>query len=141
MVMMKIMNNINLTLDLDKINFQNEMIGKALNNRNLYAKERRLMLNNLVSQINHQLLTQPINDFHDHKPFKLDFVWHLKNYRHDADNISSAGRKIILDAMQKSTDIFGNKLICNDNLHWLNEFHDRFVVDGNNFVEISMISN
>lgn len=133
--------NINLTLDLTEINFQNEMIRKALNNRHLYAKERRSMLNNLVSQINHQLLTQPINDFHNYKPFKLDFVWHVKNYRRDADNVSSAGRKIILDAMQKSTDIFGNKLICNDNLHWLNEFHDNFVVDGNNFVEILMTGN
>lgn len=49
----------------------------------------------------------------------MSFEWHIST-RHDPDNISSGGRKVILDGMVES-----GKLV-NDNQKWILGFEDTF---------------
>jgi hypothetical protein len=53
----------------------------------------------------------------------FSFEWHLSNKKRDPDNVSSYGRKVILDAMVKLGKL------PNDNLTWIIGFKDTFVVD------------
>lgn len=50
------------------------------------------------------------------EPVKIGFVWIEKNRRRDPDNISSFGRKVILDALVKK------KILQNDGQRNITEF-------------------
>ena len=56
------------------------------------------------------------------KPVRIDFLWTEKNNRRDYDNISSAGRKFILDALVNSGKL------PDDNRKHVVGFSDRFEV-------------
>ena len=56
------------------------------------------------------------------KPIVVQFEWHEKTQRRDADNIAAA-KKFILDAMQKFN------IIPNDNRKYVKEFYDRVIDD------------
>lgn len=56
-------------------------------------------------------------------PSGFDFEWFEKRPM-DPDNISSGGRKIILDALQESG------LLPNDNAKWMLSFTDKFFFGG-----------
>ena len=56
------------------------------------------------------------------KPIWIDFLWTEKNSRRDYDNISSAGRKFILDALVSSGKL------PDDNRKYVTGFSDSFEV-------------
>ncbi len=56
------------------------------------------------------------------KPIWIDFLWTEKNNRRDYDNISSAGRKFILDALVASGKL------PDDNRKYVRGFSDSFEV-------------
>lgn len=56
------------------------------------------------------------------KPVRIDFLWTEKNNRRDYDNISSAGRKFILDAL-----VLKGKL-PDDNRKYVSGFSDSFAI-------------
>ena len=56
------------------------------------------------------------------KPVRIDFLWTEKNNRRDYDNISSAGRKFILDAL-----VMKGKL-PDDNRKYVTGFSDSFAI-------------
>lgn len=56
------------------------------------------------------------------KPVTIDFLWTEKNNRRDYDNISSAGRKFILDALVASGKL------PDDNRKYVRGFSDAFEV-------------
>lgn len=62
---------------------------------------------------------------HLKKPIRINFFWVEPNARRDLDNIS-AGKKFILDAMQKAGKL------PNDNRKYVKGFSDDFAVDKNN---------
>ena len=59
------------------------------------------------------------------KPVWIDFTWTEKNNRRDYDNISSAGRKFILDALVASGKL------PDDNRKHVRGFSDRFEIGKN----------
>ncbi len=64
-------------------------------------------------------------------PVFIHFIWHERTRRRDKDNVA-AGKKFILDAMQKS-----GKLI-NDNNHYIQGFTDKFEYGGEYGVTITI---
>lgn len=107
---------------------QNKMISSSLsrNGRFAYASERRKYLLQLQVKIELQIRE---NNFEKWEwPGILTFNWQLSDYRRDPDNISSAGRKFILDAMQKAIYLDGKKFLANDNLKHIIGFKDEFQV-------------
>lgn len=72
-------------------------------------------------------------------PNCLLFEWHEKNRRKDPDNVSSAGRKAILDGMQKVLLNDDQAFLPNDNNRHIKGFIDKFVFDGGNFVRVYQI--
>lgn len=64
------------------------------------------------------------------KPLRIHFTWIEKNKRRDLDNISSVGRKFILDTLQ----ICGK--LKNDNLNCVVGFTDEFILGKDNGVLI-----
>jgi Holliday junction resolvase RusA-like endonuclease len=56
------------------------------------------------------------------KPVRIDFLWTEKNNRRDYDNISSCGRKFILDALVASGKL------PDDNRKYVRGFSDSFDV-------------
>lgn len=84
------------------------------------------------------------NKFHQafiEKDVGLVFEWHLKDKRKDPDNISSAGRKAILDGFQEAVFGFTEdnkpiKFLPNDSIKFIKGFSDLFVVDKANVVRI-----
>lgn len=61
-------------------------------------------------------------------PARLRFVWYMDNYRKDLDNVSSAGRKIILDGAQQA-EYNGKIFLPNDSHRYLIEFNDIYELD------------
>lgn len=57
------------------------------------------------------------------KPVSITFTWIEPNRKRDKDNISSYGRKVILDALVKSDVLLG------DGWKYVDGFTDRFKVD------------
>lgn len=70
---------------------------------------------------------QPTSD-----PLTVNFVWHEKTKRRDADNIASA-KKYILDAMQKQG------IIPNDNRKYIRGFMDIIIDDTDDYVEVELV--
>ena len=60
------------------------------------------------------------------RPIRLHFLWIEPNARRDFDNISSFGRKVILDAMQTAGKL------PNDNRKFVKGFSDEFAIDKEN---------
>lgn len=68
------------------------------------------------------------------KPVWMNFRWVEKNRRRDMDNISSFGRKVILDALVKQG------VLQDDGWKYVKGFADRFTVDKNDpRVEVEII--
>ncbi len=61
----------------------------------------------------------------------LVFDWHLHSRRKDPDNISSMGRKVILDAMQECGVAGISNMLPNDSLEFLIGFVDLFTLVDN----------
>lgn len=120
-----------LTIPLNLIADQNKMIGVSLSQkgRYMYAKKRRETLAQLKLGIELQIRQKDFTKWN--WPSILVFKWTLSNYRRDPDNISSAGRKFILDAMQQATYLNGNIFLPNDNLKHIQGFKDYFIVNKN----------
>lgn len=70
---------------------------------------------------------QPTSD-----PLTVNFVWHEKTKRRDADNIASA-KKYILDAMQRQG------IIPNDNRKYIRGFTDIIIDDTDDYVEVELV--
>ena len=66
------------------------------------------------------------------KPIRLEFKWHERTKKRDADNIASA-KKFILDAMQKQG------VIPNDSRRYVKGFSDDIVDDTSDFVSVKII--
>lgn len=117
-----------LIIPLSLIVDQNTMIGASLKQRGryAYAQKRRTMLSQLKLGLELQIREKDFKKWV--WPSILVFKWELSNYRRDPDNISSAGRKFILDAMQQATYLGGEKFLKNDNLKHIYGFKDSFIV-------------
>lgn len=63
------------------------------------------------------------------------FEWHIPNKKRDPDNISSYGRKVILDAFVK------NGKLENDNLKWIKGFTDSFVLSDEDKVVVTITTD
>ena len=120
-----------LTIPLNLIADQNKMIGVSLSQqgRYMYAKKCRETLAQLKLDLELQIRQKDFTKWN--WPSILVFKWNLSNYRRDPDNISSAGRKFILDAMQQATYLNGSILLPNDNLKHIQGFRDYFIVNKN----------
>lgn len=66
------------------------------------------------------------------KPICVNFEWHEKSKRRDADNIASA-KKFVLDAMQKFN------IIPNDNRKYVKGFNDIIIDDTYDGVKVTLI--
>lgn len=64
-------------------------------------------------------------------PLIVNFVWHEKTKRRDADNIASA-KKYILDAMQRQG------VIPNDSRKYIKGFTDAIIDDVEDYVEVEL---
>ena len=89
----------------------NEYIDACRTNRQMGAKLKQETEQFIIIQLRRM---KPITS-----PVILHFKWHEKNRRRDKDNVA-AGKKFILDAMQKA-----GKLV-NDNNKYIAGFTDRF---------------
>ena len=72
------------------------------------------------------------------KPYRgkiteIIFSWYCKNKKKDPDNISSFGRKVILDGMVLA------KVLKSDGWNTIEGFADRFYIDKHERVEIEII--
>lgn len=66
----------------------------------------------------------------------LVFEWHV-NKRKDPDNVSSAGRKAILDGFQQAKLSPDRAFLDRDSLKFVKGFVDLFITDNGGFVRIS----
>ena len=130
-------NNNQLIIDLENTYSQNEGINASLRSRYYYASLRRNKLSKMINELRKNILA---NHIMFSWPGKLSFEWHIKNARRDPDNISSGGRKVILDAMQKITLLDGQKFLPNDSLKYITGFSDQFIVDHNSQNEYVIIN-
>lgn len=67
-------------------------------------------------------------------PLKMIYTWHLKNKRIDPSNWAFC-KKYIEDGMINSG------FLPNDNINFINEIHDKFVLDEEEYVEIELLEN
>lgn len=105
----------------------NEYINAERRNRFLAAKIKKEAQEMVSWQLKSMPAITEASFFH--------FEWHVSNKKRDPDNISSYGRKIILDAMVKSGKLE------NDNLKWVLGFTDEFIVDGEDMVVVSITTS
>lgn len=101
----------------------NEYISACRTNPHAGAKLKKETENLIIIQLGRM---KPITS-----PVIIHFEWHEKTRRRDKDNVA-AGKKFILDAMQRS-----GKLI-NDNNKYIAGFTDRFTYGGDYGVTISI---
>lgn len=105
----------------------NEYINAERRNRFMAAKLKKEAQEMVSWQIKSMPVIQEASFFH--------FEWHIPNKKRDPDNISSYGRKVILDAMVKSGKLE------NDNLKWVKGFTDTFVVSDEDKVVVTITTN
>lgn len=98
-----------------KIPSLNEYIGACRTNAHAGARMKSDIEEMIILQLAH---LKPITS-----PVIIHFLWHERTRRRDKDNVA-AGKKFILDALQKS-----GKLI-NDNNYYIKGFTDRFEYGG-----------
>lgn len=96
----------------------NDYIGANRTNRQAGAKMKRENEAMVTGYIWQQLKNEIIE-----KPVYITFVWYEPNKRRDPDNISSFGRKIILDALVAAG------VLQNDGWKQIAGFRDVFNVD------------
>ena len=95
-----------------KVPSLNEYIGACRTNYHKANKMKHDVQNQVATYISHLPRMQ--------KPVWIDFLWTEKNNRRDYDNISSAGRKFILDAL------VSNGKLPDDNRKYVVGFSDSF---------------
>lgn len=120
------MKNNKIIINLNNVYDQNKSINTSLNSRYLYSQLRKNDLMKTKIEIEQQIRK---NNIKFEWPGKLKFIWYLTNFKRDPDNISSAGRKVILDAMQKATYLNGDIFLKNDSLKYIKGFVDEFIVN------------
>lgn len=98
-----------------KIPSLNEYIGACRTNAHAGARMKSDIEEMIILQLAH---LKPITS-----PVIIHFLWHERTRRRDKDNVA-AGKKFILDALQKS-----GKLI-NDNNNYIKGFTDQFEYGG-----------
>lgn len=110
-----------------KLPGQNE-IDKA--NRTHWSVGAKLKKSNMRT-IMELISVQKIRKCH---PMEIIFTWYEPNKRRDKDNISSGGRKLILDSLVKMNILDG------DGWKGYGDFDDRFDIDSKNpRVEVELI--
>ncbi len=87
-----------------------------LQRSSLYSKKKKLWTNFIATQVR-ELGIKPFKT-----PVFIHFTWSRKNRRTDPDNISSAGRKVILDGLVKA------KVLENDGWKQITGMMDIFYV-------------
>lgn len=116
----------------------NEIIDASRKNKflanNIKKKSQRISIELLTEQAD-------LNDFYIDHPVRLKFTWHMADRRRDPDNISSAGRKILLDAMQEVIVNGMHVMLPRDSFNYLSGFQDDFSFDGESKVDIEIIDN
>lgn len=127
-----------IDIPLDKIYDLNQLL-KAYSTRRgpqagwaLRTKSRNAVINEVLKQSKSNKLNWTWPNF-------LLFEWHEPNKRKDPDNVSSAGKKAILDGLQKinlDNDDPNSMLLPNDNNKHIHGFLDIFVFDKQNFVRV-----
>lgn len=66
------------------------------------------------------------------KPVIVHFTWVERTDKRDLDNISSMGRKVILDALVQM------KIIPNDNRKWVRGFSDMFFNGEKDYIKVEI---
>ena len=99
----------------------NEYIAAMNRNRHVGNKMKQECIQNVSWYIKQQLDVEQIKN-----PVKIKFIWYEANRKRDIDNVSSMGRKVILDALV-STGV-----LINDTQEWVNGFEDKFYIDKEN---------
>lgn len=97
-----------------KVPSLNEYIGACRTNYHKANKMKHDVQSQVAAYISHLPRMQ--------RPVTIDFLWTEKNNRRDYDNISSAGRKFILDALVASGKL------PDDNRKYVRGFSDTFEV-------------
>lgn len=92
----------------------NEIIAIAQRNRFAYGKRKKDEMQKCAYDIIRQGIS-PIT-----RPCQMSFKWIEPNKKRDLDNISSGGRKVILDALVTL------RKIPNDTREWITGFKDDF---------------
>lgn len=102
----------------------NEILSKALTQRNLYGKMKKRytvqVMYEAISQLNVMISATPGNHKYD-----LDLVWFVKNKKRDPDNIHS-GIKFILDGLVQA------KVMPNDTQQFIGTISHRISIDADN---------
>lgn len=125
-----------ITIPTSQLFSLNELYGWANKNRYLANNKKRKAMRitcEYLEEVGNQ------HDFYIDEPVRLKFTWHVKNKRTDPDNISSAGRKVILDSMQKVPINGHDMMLPRDSFKYLIGFIDEYVFDRKELVDIEII--
>ena len=105
-------------------------------NEYIYACKIQRGYWNLGNQMKHDIQEELYNYLYKlpklQKPIRVHFTWVEKNKRRDLDNISAAGHKFILDALQMCGRL------KNDNLNYIVGLSDDYII-GNDYAVIMEI--
>ena len=96
----------------------NEYTKACRSNAHVGAKMKKNAEEAVIAVINEQLKHVKIL-----RPVEMDFLWIEKDRRRDPDNVSSFGRKVILDALVKAG------VLPDDSFRYVKGFNDSFLVD------------
>lgn len=102
----------------------NEILSKALTQRNLYGKMKKRYTTQVMYEAMNQLTVMAGAIPGDHK-YDLDLEWFVKNQKRDPDNIHS-GIKFILDGMVLA------KVLPNDTQRFIGKISHRISLDADN---------
>lgn len=105
------MNTLRLPLSLPGLN---EIIDASKKHWSVYAKMKKKWGHTVALYAKSQRFARI------EKPSHFEFEWMEATAHRDPDNVSSGGRKVILDALQ------GAGLLENDNAKWVLSFADVF---------------
>lgn len=96
----------------------NQIISASKSHWSKYATYKHKQTFNVALIIKSHKL-KPVKKY----PIKLKFVWFAKDRRTDPDNLSSGGRKILMDSLKVA------QIIKDDGFKYISGFTDEFYVD------------
>lgn len=106
----------------------NQIIAASKSHWSKYASYKHKNTFNVALIIKSQKL-KPVKKY----PIKLNFLWFVKDRRTDPDNLSSGGRKVIMDSLKVA------QIIIDDGFKYIAGFTDEFYLDKNNpRIEVSI---
>lgn len=98
-----------------------EIIATSKEHWSQYARSKHKHTFDVALIIKSQKL-KPVKKY----PIKIKFCWFVKDRRTDPDNLSSGGRKVIMDSLKTA------QIIKDDGFKYISGFIDEFYVDKNN---------